>query len=226
MRARINRATPPPVAEIGKIKVGMKNEKGYPKSVDYFIATGKYAPLFEKFLGAKPNIIPIVFVGDNDNVNCNEQWEYRNNEGRVVARGDGELFEVWNGKDYSPFSKTEHPDIMERVKAKHPSKNDWFVTLSLRFAIPQIPIAGYWRLTTKGNASSIPQIVAGYDLIKDHVGTVTSTLFDLSVEFAKSQKPGDTSRYPVITLAANADPERMAAVSSKLLDNRKYLLNE
>jgi hypothetical protein len=34
-------------------------------------------------------------------------------------------------------------------------------------------------------------------------GTVTQTVFDLSVQFAKSNKPGVSSRYPVVSLVAN-----------------------
>ena len=231
MRARINRqemrqATLP---IIGKIKTGYKAKsasgKDYPKSTDYFIATDKWAQLFHKEHGDKPKVIPVVFISDDDNVNCQERWEYRNDSGDLVAYGDGECFDVWVTKDkvYRQFCTEQYPEIMQQVKVKHPSKNEWKVTLTLRFMIPTIPVQGLWQLTTKGGESSIPQIIAAYDQIKAHRGTVNGTLFDLSVEFAKSQKPGDTSRYPVITLNANADPERIQQVSSKFIDNQKLL---
>lgn len=231
MRARINReamrqATLP---VIGKIKTGMKaktaNGKEYPKSVDYFIATGKWAQFFHKQHGDKPSVIPIVFMSDEDSNNCNERWEYRNDSGDLVAYGDGHCFEVWtpNVKFYKTFCKDDYPDIMERVKKANPSKNEWKVTLTMRFMIPTIPIQGEWQLMTKGGESSIPQIIAAYDQIKAHRGTVKGTLFDLSVAFAKSQKPGETSRYPVITLNANADPDRIEQIKSQFIDNQKLL---
>lgn len=52
---------------VGFIKVGYKekatNGKEYPKSVDYFIASGKYAGLFTKAYGEKPQTIQIGFPG-------------------------------------------------------------------------------------------------------------------------------------------------------------------
>ena len=50
---------------VGKIRIGVKNAKGYPQSLDYFIATGKYAGLFLQAYGEKPQIIQIVFPDDD-----------------------------------------------------------------------------------------------------------------------------------------------------------------
>ena len=68
-RININRQTPGiqrvVLPRVGFIKVGYKekaaNGKEYPKSVDYFISTGKYAGLFTKAYGEKPQTIQIIF---------------------------------------------------------------------------------------------------------------------------------------------------------------------
>ena len=100
---------------VGQIKIGKKNERGFPMSVDYFIPTGKYASLFTAAYGEKPQTIQIVFPSDNAEQVCNERYEYRDDEGRLIASGDGENFQVWNGKQYVSLSINEHPNLMQSI---------------------------------------------------------------------------------------------------------------
>ena len=46
----------------------------------------------------------------------------------------------------------------------------------------------------------------------ENKGFVKGIIWDLSVEFAKSQKPGDKSRYPVVTLVANESEDNVLKV--------------
>ena len=89
---------------VGFIKIGYKKQgrdgKEYPQSVDYFIPAGKYAALFSKAYGDKPQTIQIVFPSDNPAQVCNERYEYRDDDGRLLASGDGDTFQVWDGKQY------------------------------------------------------------------------------------------------------------------------------
>lgn len=193
--------------EVGRLKIGMKNEKGYPMSIDWFRATGKYADAFNAVMGEKPNLVQIVFPDDNAEKVCNEQYEYRDNAGALVARGDGQTFEVWNGKKYVKMQVSEYPRLMEQVVEKYPTKkviDNWDITLTMQFIIPKVRgIVGVWRLVTKGQASSIKNIRNSFDSVQMMRGTVTQTVFDLSVQYAKSNKPGVSSRYPVLALVAN-----------------------
>lgn len=197
--------------EIGRLKIGKRavgqNGKEYPTSTDYFIPAGKYAPLFSQAFGDKPNSIQIIFPDDDPAKVCNERYEYRDNAGALVARGDGQVFEVWNGKRYAPYSVAEHPDIMERIAAKYPTKRgaeNWDVVLTLRFIVPAVRgVVGVWQLSTKGRASSVKNIRESFDGVQVLRGSVTQTVFDLGVQYAKSNKPGVTSRYPVLSLVAN-----------------------
>lgn len=193
--------------EIGRLHIGMKNDRGLPTSIDYFRPTGKYASLFTQALGEKPQTITIVFPSDDAEAVCNERYEYRDDKGALVARGDGRVFEIWDGKRYAPYSVEQYPDIMEQITRRNPTKRgaeNWDVALTLRFIIPAVRgVVGVWQFSTKGKASSIKNIRESFDGVQKLRGTVTGWAFDLSVQFAKSNKPGVNSRYPVVSLVAN-----------------------
>ena len=197
--------------EIGRLHIGKKqagqNGREYPVSVDYFIPSGKYAGMFTAALGERPQTIQVIFPDDSPEKVCNERYEYRDDKGALVARGDGRVFEIWDGKRYAPYSVDQYPDIMEQVTAKNPTKrgaDNWDVALTLRFIVPAVRgVVGVWQFSTKGRASSIKNIRNSFDGVQMMRGTVCQTVFDLSVQFAKSNKPGVNSRYPVVTLVAN-----------------------
>lgn len=193
--------------EIGRLHVGMKTERGLPTSIDWFRPTGKYAGMFTAALGEKPQTIQIIFPDDNAEKVCNERYEYRDDKGALVARGDGRTFEIWDGKRYAPYSVEQYPDIMKQITARNPTKrgaDNWDVALTLRFIVPAVRgVVGVWQFSTKGAASSIKNIRNSFDGVQLMRGTVTQTVFDLSVQFAKSNKPGVNSRYPVVSLIAN-----------------------
>lgn len=217
--------------EVGRLHIGKKqmgnNGKEFPVSVDYFIPSGKYADLFLTALGEKPSTIQVIFPSDNPELVCNERFEYRDNSGALVARGDGRIFEIWDGKKYAPYSVDKFPDIMEQVTKNVPTKrpDNWDVVLSLKVIVPAVRgIVGVWGFTTKGRASSIRNIRESFDGVQALRGTVTNTVFDLSVKFAKSNKPNTNSRYPVVSLVAN--DTRLAEIQKMLqpTDSIKNLL--
>lgn len=176
-------------------------------SIDWFRATGKYADKFTEACGDKPNTIQIVFPSDNVEYVCNERFEYRDNAGALLSDGDGKTFRLWNGKSWSMYSTEQYPDFMEWVVKNYPTKRgaeNWNITLTLNFIIPAIRgIMGVWRFSTKGSASSVNNIRNSFDSVMQMRGSVTTSVFDLSVHFHKSNKPNDNSRYPVVDLIAN-----------------------
>jgi hypothetical protein len=195
---------------VGFLKVGYKNENNLPQSVDYFIAVGKYAGLFNQAYGEKPQTIQIVFPDDDPAKVCNERYEYRDDDGRLIASGDGEVFQCWDGKVYKELTVKEYPRLMVQVAEKYPNRlvkkggDGWNIVLTLNFIIPLVRgVAGIWQFTTKGTASTIPQIRTVFDGMLQNRGFCKGIVFDLSVQFATSQKPGDKSRYPVVSLVAN-----------------------
>ena len=193
--------------EIGRLHIGMKNERGLPTSIDWFRPTGKYAGLFTQAYGEKPQTIQVIFPTDDAAIVCNERYEYRDDKGALVARGDGRTFEIWDGKKYAPYSIDQYPDIMSQITARNPTKrgaDNWDVALTLRFIVPAIRgVVGVWSLNTKGSASSIKNLRDSFDSVQAMRGTVTTSVFDLSVHFHKSNKPNQNSRYPVLELVCN-----------------------
>ena len=201
---------------IGKIKIGIKDDRGLPKSIDYFVSTGKYAGLFTKAYGEKPQTIQIVFSDDNAEKVCRERYEYRNDQGDLIASGDGETFEVWDGKKYQTLTTEQYPNLMHSIEARYPNKlyqrtgEGWQIVLTLNFIIPCVRgVAGVWQFSTKGTASTIPQIRDVFDEMKERRGFVKNIIFDMNVKFAKSQKPGDNSRYPVVSIVPNESEENV-----------------
>lgn len=226
MKARITRSTDfvkgLNLPRIGKIKIGMLNDRGFPQSVDYFIPSGKYAALFSRAYGDKPQTIQIVFPDDNPELVCIEQYEYRDNEGRRIAYGDGKDFYVWSGERYELLSIEKYPNLMNTVSKRYPNKNvekggdGWKITLTLNFIIPMIRgIVGYWTFSTNGTLSTIPQIRDVFDGMLA-VGKCKGVIFDLNVQFAKTQKPGDKSRFPVVSLIPNESEENVNKIKEAI----------
>ena len=220
---------------VGTIKIGFKDERGFPRSVDYFIPTGKYASLFTKAYGEKPQTIQVVFPDDDPAKVCNERYEYRDDEGRLLATGDGENFQIWNGKEYQEVSIEQSPNLMKSVEKRNPNKlyqktgEGWQIILTLNFIIPCVRgIAGVWQFSTKGTASTIPNIRNVFDAMLELKGYCKGVIFDLSVQYAKSQKPGDKSRYPVVSLVPNESEENIRTIKAayepiKVLENKQEL---
>ena len=207
-----------PFPIVGRIKAGMKSEKGYPMSLDHFIATGAYAPLFTQAYGENPSTIQIVFPSDDAELVCREEYVLRDNAGKLVSTGDGEDFKVYSEKTkaYKTITVSEQPDIMDMLSNHY--KQKWLVTLTLNFIIPLVRgIMGCWQFQTKGVASSVPQVRDAFDAMLEQNGHASGVIFDLSVKMHTSQKPNTASKYPVVTLVPNESEENLRMVR----DSRK-----
>lgn len=224
-----------PLPIVGKIKVGMKTERGYPKSVDYFIPKGKYADLFTQAYGDTPHSIQIVFIDDDPAKVCIERYEYRDNEGKLIAYSDGEVFYVYDGAEqvYKMLTATEFPNIMNIVARKYPNQktakgdDGWDITLTMYFLIPCVQgIAGLWEFKSQGSASTIPQIRDTFDTLLKSRGGCKGMLFDLNVEFSVSNKPGDKSKYPVVSLVPNQSASNVDKVKEAMGNTGVLALNE
>lgn len=201
---------------LGKVKVGMKSQGGYPMSTDYFVPSGKYAPLFTEVYGEKPDSLLIYFPSNDPELVCNEAYVYRDNAGRKIAEGDGETFWVYSEKTQARVRVTsaQMPDLMDRIKEKYPSKTGWQVTLTLKFVLPLVNrIYGVWEFQTKGAASSIPQIRDCFDAMLAKNGKIEGVLCDLNVKFAKSDSP-KASKYPVVSLIPNETEGNLSKIQS------------
>jgi hypothetical protein len=187
---------------LGKVKIGMKNEKGFPMSLDYFICDSTYKKYFLDAYGEKPSTIQIAFISNDFKDSCFERYECRDKDGRMVGYGDGEEMYLYNPKS----KKYELTDDREAMK----NAGKWEILLTLKFVIPKIRgLFGLFSFTTKGNKSSLPQIRQTFDYVLEHAGTVINIPFDLVVKKVKSQKPGEKSVFPVVSLVPNLSKDNM-----------------
>ena len=213
---------------VGFVKIGMKNERGLPQSVDYFIPVGKYAGLFTQAYGERPQTIQIVFPDDDPEKVCNERFEYRDDEGRLIAEGNGELFKVWDGSKYEELTIEQYPNLMQSIAKRYPNRavknggDGWKITLTLNFIVPLVRgVAGVWQFTTNGSASTIPAIRETFDGMLAERGFCKGIIFDLNVQFATTQKPGDKSRFPVVSLVPNESDDNVLKVKKAFEPNKR-----
>ena len=111
-----NRVVKMPI--IGKIKVGRKNEKGFPESLDYFVGTGNYERYFIDAFGEKPSSIEIMFLSNNFEESCNERYELRQGA-KLYAYGDGDIFQIYDEqKDDYIEKKTEIRETVINIETQ------------------------------------------------------------------------------------------------------------
>lgn len=218
-------------ARIGFIKCGEKvinqNGKQIPRSLNYFKAEGKYAGYFNQAYPDKPTTIKIIFPSDNLTEICNERYEMWDGS-QKCGWGDGENFNLWNEekKCFEAFNvpRGDLDDFLKNTENKINQKNrnypvKWSVILTLRFMIPEIgKILGVWEFSTRGEKSSIKQIISPFDNVQRWGGTVTRTFFDLNLDWHVSKKKGNKSAYPVISLVPN--------MSKQNLEKQRLLLEQ
>lgn len=206
-----------PFPLIGKVKVGelavSATGKTYPRSTEWFVPSGKYATLFKEAYGEQPSTIQIVFPSDDAELVCREEYILRDNAGKLVSSGDGVNFRTWSEKQkkYIDVTTDEQPNLMEML-SKHYGQ-EWKVTLTLNFILPLVRgVMGCWQFQTKGSASTIPQVRDTFDTMLEQNGKVAGVIFDLSVVMHKSNKPNDSSRYPVVSLVPNESRDNLLKI--------------
>lgn len=222
MRGRIKRETvPAKLTVIGKVKTGIKNDKGLPQSVDHFIFDSDYSDKLKQIYGENPTRLEIIFPGDDFEDVCNEKYELRTSKkfdgvgGRLFASGDGEEFKIYS-KELDQYQIIQVPpdskdDFMDNLaKTVHA---EWTTTLTLRFILLKLSgVFGVFQYTTKGEASTIPQIISVLDAVYERAGRISGIPFDLIVEMVKSQRPGSPSRFPVVKLVPNLSADMLEQI--------------
>jgi len=222
---------------IGKIKVGMKvwNAKAnreIPTSLDYFRATGPYAPQFHEKYGEKPTKIEIVFPSNDIMQVCREEIEGRGEKDgkRYGYSYDGETYFLWDEKegDYLPYQAEDSQILL--FSKQH--KVLWKKILYLNFVLLKIRgVIGQWQFSTKGEVSSMPQITHAFDTMREAIGTIMNVPFDLQVEKVTSQKPPtknpktgklENKVFPVVKLIPNISAENMEVLRGYLQTNGDF----
>jgi hypothetical protein len=230
---------------IGRLSIGIKvNKNGveYPQAIDYFRATGNYANLFHEAYGEKPSQITIRFLTNDARTSCNNYLEIRKGP-QVYARGDGVMFEVADEKGNfnevavnEDFYNSQFKIDAEKACSTEKNKGVWKSRLDLRFLIEGLQgIAGYWQLTTHGDASSINNLVSSFHFVKNATrGHVKGLLFNLNVKMHKSDTAFSKKKFPVLSLVclhstsdlmsieyANSNNEKIPFFIETFLENKQ-----
>lgn len=206
------------LAVVGKIRIGTKSDKGTPVSLDYFKpdADAQYLQLFTDAYGAEPKSLTITFLSDDLRECCRHYYELRDTKGGRVAYGDGVEFFVATPNGGAVIDVLHTPEdtdaFMDELAARVNSK--WRERLTLRFALPQVPVLGVWQFSTHGSGTTIPNILGTIDLMKNLAGRIVGIPFDLKVEKVKSDKAGSRSVFPIVSLVPNISTESAAIVRS------------
>lgn len=199
--------------EIGKVKIGEKAKSAsgveYPKSLDYFRATGNFANQFNQIYGNQPKKLSVVFISDDLNEVCNERYECWI-KGKRWGWGDGATFTVY--EETSKAYLNDIPAADPRVR-----NLKWDIMLTLRFVLLEMRgILGYWTFSTKAKATTIPSVVKAFDFVKGKAGTIVGFPFTLMVERKSGYNPGEAKNYPVVSLVPNFSQESIEMVSEYL----------
>lgn len=215
---RMNEQTPKTMSLgiVGKIKIGEKVDMGggksRPASLDYFRpdAPEQYMDFFRKVYGERPTKITVVFLSNDINEAVRNFYELRDGEGKRLAYGDGNTFYVATKQADNAIKdvvmEPENPQQwMNEVEKKSGQK--WRERLVLRFAIPAIPVLGFWEFSTHGSESTIPQILGAVDTMQQMAGRIAGIPFDLIVEKKRSDKSGSKSVYTTVKIVANISAE-------------------
>lgn len=234
---------------IGKLRIGSEMQKddktGKTKApgraIDWFRATGEYAEQFHEIYGENPSRITIVFPSLDPLQSCNHRLEGRDNEGNLAAYYDGLNYMIYDDvqKNYTPVSETDFEKAQKigitvtkgygsNAKKQIVLISSWKERLTLRFFIPKIQgIMGVWELTTGAAASSIPNIITNFDGMVNAVGeNINKIPFDLSVKFVTSNKPGNISKFSVLTLTPNISYENAMLLQEFAGMQIKGILND
>lgn len=215
---------------IGKLRIGEEKKPNAPgKAIDWFRATGAYAKQFHDTLGEHPNGIQIIFPSHMPSVVCNHRIEGRDKGGNLVAYFDGVDYRLYNDavQQYNIVNDIEFEEAKkngifvtkgygDRAKKENVKIETWKERLTIRFVVLKFKgIFGVWELSTSGVETGIPQITTVFDEMVRMAGhNINRVVFDLNVKFAVSNTPGNTKKYPVLSLIPNLSMESALQLKS------------
>lgn len=217
---------------IGKIKIGEKSVKGYPKALDYFRFKSQF-PRYEEqareIYGKTPKQLKVTFASDDPNENCIQRMELRDSSGKLAAYTDLQTLWVANTAGYDKVSDERIEKgggieaCMKALEKKY--KGEFFECLYLRVMLLGFPVIGQWEIYTKGSKTSIQNIIDVYDMVQKNAGRVQFVPFTINVDLVKSNRTGVNRKYPVISLFADLSIQLQEAVKT-LGNNLQGLVTE
>ena len=157
------------IPRLGKIRLGVKGEKGYPQAVDYFVVNAdkstseEAAKNFHAVYGDKPKTLDIILVG-NDIDKIFPQFYKRHGKTGLMCKGDGE---VAHAIDPKTGEIVEGP--CKGPECKFAKENKCGPVGSLYVILYKVKGVGVWQLDT-GSVNSIIQLNSSLKMIASLTG--------------------------------------------------------
>lgn len=124
---------------MGRLAVGEKTDRGFPRSLDYFkpVATAEYVAAFKAAYGEKPTVVEVMFTPNEEDVN--EYFVCLDNKGKLLRKtnsitdfalaldwhGDPDFFEfAQNGLPFCPFVHPKNGGLYVYQNGKAYKKNE------------------------------------------------------------------------------------------------------
>lgn len=194
-------ATQRRLRELGRIRIGAKDERGYPTRLDVFrltspskellrAASGYWGGIPQEWVGAPGEGKQYELVTESDTL---EVWVPRQD---VAGK---QLMELYTKAGIQRRCDGEFELRSGRACLCDPADRECTPTTHVLFMLPQLPDVGTWRLTTHGwNAAA--ELPATIELLLRMTAEGVEPEGTLAIEVRTSVVDGQTKHYPVPVL--------------------------
>ena len=176
---------------LGKIKIGEKTEKGYPRSLDYFLCPDEV----KKVYGDEPKELDILFPVDSLDAIFPQYLKWYGKGSGLKCWGDGETAHRFNKET----NDIEEIECLFEECPEYESKNCKKLA-NLNFMLPKVQGLGIYQLATS-SMNSILNINSTLALISGITGGKISMIpFKLVVSREEAQVEGKKLTISVLNL--------------------------
>ena len=205
---------------LGKIHLGIRNEKGWPEKVDYFVCPPEVQAIF----GEKPRELRILIPVEDEERWCSQYYRCYSRSRGLVCKGDGvECLRLVDTETGDLAWKDDAKKVDMRVMAcagrECPDyKEKCREIMNLQFLLPEVPGLGIWQVDT-GSINSILNINSAADLIKRLYGRISLIPLLLTLEPRDAKTPeGHKQKVFVLNLRTKTTLDEMMQLIRKPLD--------
>jgi len=170
------------IPRLGKIHLGLRNEKGYPMKVDYFICPPEVQAIF----GEKPKELRILIPVEDEERWASQYYRCYSQTRGLICKGDGILaVRMVDIKTGDLAGKDTKETKMQEITCEGRDCPDYKVrckeVMNLQFLLPEVAGLGIWQIDTS-SVNSIRNINAMADLVKRIYGRIAMIPLLLTVE--------------------------------------------
>jgi hypothetical protein len=191
---------------LGKIHLGVKDDRGIPKRTDYFVFdkdNPHYKELVDAF-GEKPKELRIMIPVEDEERFASQYYRCYSKTRGLICKGDGitasRLTDTASGAMADRDSKVVEMREIECKGRDCPDyKQKCKEVMNLQFLLPEIPGLGVWQIDTS-SINSIININSMVDLLKSIYKKISMIPLLLTLEPKQVKNPDDSKVQTVFVL--------------------------